>query len=279
MALNQQAIKSRINSVLTTTKITNAMELISSTKLRKMRSKMDAGMDYSLGIEEMVQKVVASSEQNIESQYLKPKKSLKVLHIVFTSDMGLCGAYNANSFKLLENLPKDDLYLVVGSKGGSWLKHKGYNIVDVHYGFDKATYKDIDLISSQAIDKFVADEVGVIDLVYTKFINAVTFKAEQKQLLPLQLDIDDSKSSAITLFEPSSASILEQLLPLYIKSTIYQLFLESKTSEQAYRRLAMESATDNGEKIVDELLLKYNQARQSAITQEISEIVSGADAL
>ena len=203
----------------------------------------------------------------------------KKVYIVFCSDLGMCGGYNINVSKLAETkISRDDKVFVIGTKQYSYYK-RNFNVVNEMLPSDTVKYSDLKKIADEAIEMYKNDEVGQIVCLYTHFVNNVTFNAEEEVIIPCKKEKVEKKSNVETLLEPNAEEILENLIPMMIESEVYAKWLESKVAEQGSRRFAMENATDNAEELTEELLLAYNQARQAAITQEITEIVSGADAL
>ena len=205
--------------------------------------------------------------------------AVRALH---SSDMGLCGGYNLNVNKLIfDEIDKDDCIILIGTKLYPILKRSGYNIINDPCSADKSDYRDIKDYADIAIRMFEDKEISSINVIYTRFVNNVSFKPLIKKVLPCELvrrEEEDRPYKEI-LFEPSPEAILNSLIPIMIENDIYRLFMESKTSEHGSRRYAMENATNNANDLNDKLLLAYNQARQAAITSEITEIVAGADAL
>ncbi|MBR0461104.1 MAG: ATP synthase F1 subunit gamma [Erysipelotrichaceae bacterium] len=281
MAGNKAAIKSRIKSINTTKKITGAMELISTVKLQKNRSVMEKTITYAEAIENTVEQLL-SGDNVLKSPYLEENETERKLYFVFTSDMGLCGGYNLNVNKLIfDEIDKDDCIILIGTKLYPILKRSGYNIINDPCSADKSDYRDIKDYADIAIRMFEDKEISSINVIYTRFVNNVSFKPLIKKVLPCELvrrEEEDRPYKEI-LFEPSPEAILNSLIPIMIENDIYRLFMESKTSEHGSRRYAMENATNNANDLNDKLLLAYNQARQAAITSEITEIVAGADAL
>lgn len=274
-------IKTRIKSVDSTKKITKAMQLVAASKLRKCKERMGENREYAKYLKETVDDILSSLD-NIDHPYLVQNDSEEVLTIVFTSDMGLCGAYNANIFKEIKaSVKKSDPMIVFGSRGTSWVKHNGYNVIKELVNVDDEGYEDIVEVSNMALEMYVENKVGKIQIMYTHFKNAVTFEPYIVTLLPVSKEEknEEKKVHIETLFEPSGDEILDDLVPMYLKSLIYSYWLETKTSEQASRQSAMENATDNAEELRNMLELEFNKARQAAITQEITEIVGGANAL
>ena len=276
MAQSKQAIKNRIRSINATKKITSAMELLANVKLQKHRNLMSKNSEYALVLKNTLGNIVASNP-DIENKFIVKRTSDRHLVFVFSSDLGLCGGYNSNMMKTLESIRADEISLV-GTHQYSWLVNRGYNVINDMVSSDSVNFNDLKRLANIAIEKYLNNEIGHIEVVYTKFINTVSFNSEVVELLPLA-DNDVKPSNVETLFEPDCDTILNDLVPMMVHNLLYSLLLETKTSEQASRRLAMENATDNATELNDKLVLAYNQARQSAITQEITEIIGGADAL
>ena len=282
MAQGKQALKSRIRSVQATKKITKAMELVSTSKLQKQKNMMEANREYASYLKDTVSQILADN-QGVENVYLrKITEDSNPFTILITSDLGLCGGYNSNELRFLaeEGNKNQQLYLL-GSKGIPWLRNRNYNIVNELKYSDGVDYNELSKIMGEVLAKYAAGEITSINIVYTRFVNSVTFTPTKVKLLPVEkMEFEKKQTSYVeTLFEPNPSVILNDLIPMYVKSMFYSYYLETKTSEQASRRMAMENATDNATEIIDTLTLKYNQARQAAITQEITEIVGGADAL
>jgi len=196
----------------------------------------------------------------------------------------LCGGYNINMMKTLTAaISKDDPIILIGTKSRNWLVNRGYNVINDAIGSDNITYLKMKQLVDQAITYYDHDEVSKIQVLYTKFVNTVSFEPQLETLLPGQIEENETttanKAYVETLFEPNANAILDYLIPMMVENVTYSYWMETKTSEQGTRRLAMENATDNAQDLNDKLLLEYNKARQSAITQEITEIVSGADAI
>lgn len=276
MAQSKQAIKNRIRSINATKKITSAMELLANVKLQKHRNLMSKNSEYALVLKNTLGNIVASNP-DIENKFIVKRTSDRHLVFVFSSDLGLCGGYNSNMMKTLESIRADEIILV-GTHQYSWLVNRGYNVINDMVSSDSINFNDLKRLANVAIEKYLNNEIGHIEVVYTKFINTVSFNSEVVELLPLA-DNNIKPSNVETLFEPDCDTILNDLVPMMVHNLLYSLLLETKTSEQASRRLAMENATDNATELNDKLVLAYNQARQSAITQEITEIIGGADAL
>ncbi len=277
-------IKRKIRSVNSTMQITKAMELVSTAKLKRARNRMDITKPYFETIQSAVTDILGS-DRTIKTRYISDKEIVKTLYIVITSDRGLCGGYNANVIKKsLESVTnkEDAQFLTIGRRGNDVLSRHDYNIIDSFlYISEKPEHIHASQISKIAIELYNKGEVDAIQLVYTRFASTISQVATALQLLPIERS-EFEESDELTEFinyEPSPEDVLRYIIPKYVESTIYGGLIESAASEQAARRVAMESASDNAEEIIDELVLFYNQARQAAITQEISEIVGGAEAL
>ena len=281
MSLGIIATKRRIKSVNSTKKITKAMELVSTSKLKRCRDAFDRNSVYTSETLELVQEVLANVK-NVDNQYLVKKDIKSKLYIVITSNLGLCGGYNANVYSLVkDNVDLENDYLItLGSKGNSYFNKRGYNIVhsinEETTGLEQEASKQIAL---KALEMFTNNSVGEVHIIYTKFVNSLTFRAEDLKLLPVEVEKKEmSGPTQELMIEPDANEVLNELLPFYFNSVIYGSLIESNVSEQASRRTAMENATDNAEEISGKLLIQYNKARQSAITQEITEVVAGANA-
>lgn len=281
MAASMQAIKSRIASVKSTKKITNAMQMVASAKLSKTRNAMEKNREYSQSLQEVLTMVLERADQG--SRFLNEDKDKPVYLFVITSDMGLCGGYNTNILKKFEKELRDvDYVVMVGSHGLSWCKARDVKvhetIIDFH---EEDAYLALSRCVDEALALYDAKKIGAIKVLYTRYVNTLTFDPEVETLLPppVPAPTEQKKVRAETIFEPEKSVMLASLVPMIAKSVLYSKYMESKTSEQASRRMAMESATDNADELETKLNLQYNRVRQSAITQEITEIVGGANAL
>lgn len=282
MPSNMQSIKRRMKSVESTKKITKAMQLVATSKLRKTRNQLDELKPYYSMVQETVAEILASNQGIIDNPYLKENPQGKRVYIVITSSLGLCGGYNANVFKALaQELQDNDLIYMIGSKGAAHLSHQKreyrHDYLDLNSTLD---FRMIVRLVDELTRMYKNQEISELKIIYTEFINNITFTPRVMTLLPV--DVNDFKDIKVTkkytVFEPSPNQVLNHLIPMYLQSMIYGYLIESVTSENASRSTSMENATDNAEELLDDLLLKYNQARQTAITNEISEIVAGANA-
>lgn len=283
MASNMQSIKRRMKSVESTKKITKAMQLVATSKLRKTRNQLDELKPYYSKVQETVASILKSNEGKIENAYLKENKDGQDVYIVITSSLGLCGGYNANVFKTVSGLILNHDYIyAIGTKGAGYFGHRDIKFNDTYLDLNSTLeFKDVIKLVTELTNKYKNKEVKSIKIVYTEFVNNLTFTPRVVTLLPI--DVNEFKDIEITnkytIFEPNENAVLNSLIPMYLQSVIYGYLVESVTSENASRRTSMENATDNAEELIENLLLKYNQARQTAITNEISEIVAGANSL
>lgn len=285
MAQNKVALKRRIRSVRATKKITSAMELIATSKLQRMKHKMEMYRTYANTLFHTFHRVLDNANV-LDVPYLS-KREGKILTVIFVSDMGLCGGYNSNILhKIKADIPKENPLFVIGSSDRTWFRQEGYTLFGEIYNGENLSYGHISREADRMIQAYHSNEIAGIQVLYTRFVNTLTFEPSIMTLLPIQADhkpqnivVESEHLTQDIIFEPDAITLIDQLVPMYVQSLMYSLWLESKTSEQAARRMAMDNATDNAEELIDDLVLKYNQSRQAAITQEITEIVAGAEAL
>ena len=284
MSLGIISTKRRIRSVESTRKITKAMELVSTSKLKRCRDILDKTNVYTNDVLNMTQEILANIEDKT-SIYTDMNRQGPKLYIVVFSNLGLCGGYNANISKCAKELidKENDKLIIIGLKGLNSLKKLGYNVIkefeEDTTGNEREVSREIARIVREMYEN---GEVAKVEFIYTRFVNSLTFLPTCLTLLPINPDdfkkVEKSADYAETQFEPNPMVVLDQLLPLYFESTLYGKLVESHVSEQASRRTAMENATDNADEIREQLSLQYNKARQGAITQEITEVVAGANA-
>ncbi|MDD6795557.1 MAG: ATP synthase F1 subunit gamma [Clostridiaceae bacterium] len=272
-------IKRRIKSVQSTRKITNAMGLVATSKLRKCRRELNSNGEYFEAAEKIVRSL-ANVETEIESPYFAKNKSDKKLYIVITSDSGLCAGYNNSVVSYLQEITKDDMdntcVITVGNKGVPVVRRDGYEIVAEYVDIPEIpTVKEIKVIIGKALRLYNAGEVSEVNVVYTEFISPVRQKVKSECLLPIE---KLEGGAADPIIEPDYNTVLADSLEVYLKGKLRSLMLSSKCSEESARMTAMDGATSNANDILSDLNLRYNRIRQAMITQEITEIVSGADA-
>ena len=272
-------IKARIKSVEGTMQITKAMELVATSKLRRAKETVERTRPFYQVLGGAIDEIVSLSADK-ELIWFDKNGSNKTLFIVFAGDRGLAGGYNANIFRLVERLSidKDAIWLPIGKKTLEYAKHRNYSIFTD--SFAEAANQSVGSILSLGkivTDGFINGEYSEVIIVFTEFVSMMTQRPVYENLLPLQR-VESSKQID---FETDSnpEDILDTIVPQYVGGVLYSALCESLASESGARRMAMNSANKNAEEIIDALMLHYNRARQAAITQEITEIVSGAEAL
>ncbi len=274
-------IKTRIKSVESTKQITKAMELVASSKFRKAKERAESSRPYFNTLYNTVQDIAKNTSSN-KNVFLKEREVKKVCYIVIAGDRGLAGGYNSNILKtvMAHNNLNGGKVISIGKKAKESLSKRGYEIIDSIMSVEDAEYKDAAKVAQVAMDAYKNGEVDEVNLVYTKFVSALTQEPTLIKLLPITVDKgikEESKKSRSTVqYLPSADAVLGYILPKYISGSVYGAIAESYASEQAARRTAMESATDNANEMIAKLELVYNRARQAAVTQEISEIVAGS---
>ena len=279
-------IKRRQASVQSTGQITKAMKLVSTVKLQKARGRAENTKPYFDGMYSTVASILARSG-NIRHRYLKADTDKKKAVVVITSNRGLAGGYNSNIVKLIVNnpdfRPENTVIYAVGRKGIEGLTRKGYKVSkDYSSCIDEPIYSDAMEISKDLLNAYAAGEIGEIYLAYTFFKNTVSHIPTLKKLLPVdagEYELTEEEKKIPMNFEPSEEEVLEMVIPKYVSSLIFGGLVEAVASENGARMTAMDSATSNAEELISDLSLKYNRARQSAITQELTEIIAGADAI
>jgi F-type H+-transporting ATPase subunit gamma len=280
MAMSLQQTKTRIKSVASTKKITKAMELVATSKLRKAKDLNLQITPYKNEVFEIIS-YCANNVDDKDYKYFNEKESEKTLYIVVTSTLGLCGGYNIAVEKYASSLlNKNDDLIVIGSKGINYFKDK-VNIIQRYHELPGMDLKEniSSRIAYKILKEFDASSYKCVKMVYTKFINSLTFEPMCVQLLPISELVEVPKISKELLLEPSAEEVLDNLIPFYLTTSIKTLIFESMLSEQASRRTAMENATDNASELEEKLLLEFNKSRQASITQEITEISGAANAI
>lgn len=280
-------IKRRKSSIQSTQQITKAMKLVSTVKLQRARASAERSQAYFKSMYDTVNNIL-SRVGHVEHKYLKPAESHKKAVIVITSNRGLAGGYNTNVTKLItrnEDFTKDNtLIYAVGNKGREILQRNGYEIKEVLPEIiEEPTYADAMLLAGRLLQSFEEGEIGEIYLAYTSFKNTVSHIPTLLKLLPVQYDAEEeievSDQQALMNFEPEDVEALDMIIPKYVASLIYGGMVDAVASENGARMQAMDNATSNAEEMISDLALKYNRARQSSITQELTEIIAGAEAL
>ena len=276
-------IKRRKGSVQSTQQITKAMKLVSTVKLQRAKGRAEKSKTYFNCMYDTVVSML-SKAGDINHPFLKPGNSTKKAVIVITANRGLAGGYNSNIVKLVRDNDwnKEDLIIYpIGSKGRDSLARMGYELgEDYSYAIEEPLYADAMTVSNKVLDDFATGRVGEIYVVYTGFKNTVTHIPTLLKLLPIKVeDVRSAEDKAVLDFEPETEDAIELIIPKYITSLIYGAMVESVASENGARMQAMDSATSNAEEMIGKLSLLYNRARQSSITQELTEIIAGAEAI
>lgn len=282
-------IRSKIGSIKNTQKITSAMEMVAASKMRKTQERMRASKPYANKIYEVV-KHIGRATSEYRHPFMEMRAVKRVGIIVVTSDRGLCGGLNANllretilQMKSWQGEGKEIDTCVIGRKGQAFFKRVGGRVVaSVEQIGDTPSVKDLIGAVKVMLDAFYQGEIDALQIVYNEFVNTMTQKPIIKQLLPLPTSEDDSQLIGHHwdyIYEPDAKELLDELLERYIELQVYQAVVENIACEQAAKMIAMKSATDNAGELIKEFQLAYNKARQAAITQELAEIVGGADAL
>ena len=279
-------IRNRIKSVTGTRKITKAMEMIASSKIRKAQSRIFEARAFIEKIEEVIADIACYSGL-VSDPLLAPHKEEKVVLVVgLTADRGLCGGYNANIIRLLENNIKGlksqgyEVKLdIIGTRGRNYFRYTGFPVSNIYENLsDYPKFLDAREISKDIISRYISGEVDKVLICYTRFKNAAEQIPSTRQILPIQIAPGKIGEQEF-MFDPSPQDILGSLLPQFIYTTIYGVLLEATASETGARMTAMKSASDNAEDMIKDLVKLYHRARQQQITMEITEIVSGAQAL
>ena len=286
MAVGKE-IRNQIGSIKNTQKITSAMEMVAASKMRKAQEQMELGKPYAKNIRAVVSHL-ANSNPEYRHIYMEERPVKRVGFIVISTDRGLCGGLNINLFKTMITAMKgwheEDVEIeicAIGGKGASFFNSYGGKVVAAIRGIgDKPAVEEVVGGVKVMLDNFASGNIDRLFLVSNEFVNTMTQKPTVEQLLPLQAAEDgELKHHWDYIYEPDARELLDGLLARYIESQVYQAVVENNACEQAARMIAMKSATDNAGELINELQLVYNKARQAAITQELSEIVSGAAAL
>lgn len=279
-------VKQRIKSTTSTSKITNAMQLVSSSKMARAEANAKAYVPYMNKIQDVVAAIAAGTSDGSHPMLVsRPVK--KTAYLIMASDRGLAGAYNSNVIRTAldamnrHNHTKENVVIfAVGRVVRDFFSKQGFTVVGEEIGLpDQPSFADIKQIARKAVGMFTDGTYDELYMYYSHFISAIANEPTEKKVLPITDITPSSATGASYEFEPSGEAILEVLLPQYAESLIYGALLDGKASEHAARMTAMKSATDNAHELINDLTILYNRARQAAITQEITEIVGGAAAL
>ncbi|MBZ0243081.1 MAG: ATP synthase F1 subunit gamma [Bacteroidales bacterium] len=290
---NLKEVRIRIESVNSTKQITSAMKMVAASKLRRAQNAITTMRPYATKLHELIQDLSLNIEQSGDNKYAIVRQEEKILIVPVTSNRGLCGGFNTSviraTVKLIneqfaEHLEADNLSIYcIGKKGCEFFKSRKYNIYKSNSEIlDKLVFDEVAVLAEGIMEDFVAEKFDRVIFVYNQFKNAASQILVEEQFLPIEMpekDEDDYSEGVDYIFEPTKEQILDELVPKTLKIQAYKMLLDSLASENGARMTAMHKATDNATELLKDLKLSYNKARQAAITNEILEIVGGANAL
>lgn len=270
--------KRRIQSVTSTKKITKAMNLVATVKLKRWKNNMDNIISYLSVMEEIISSCVGSVSSESElPEFQKYPNAKGNLYVVVSSTLGLCGGYNYNLFRFVNSIiTKDDKILVIGTKGFSRLSREEFDVDDNYVLFlDKFDYQKVSTLKDDLLDLYKSGNYKSVKMITTTYKNSLTFIPREINIFPLE-NLTKNESDDSVIFEPSKKEVISLIIPKYLETLIYGHLTEAMVCEQASRRNAMDNATDNAEELLDKLKIEFNKARQASITQEITEVVGGS---
>jgi len=291
---NLKEIRTRIASVGSTRQITSAMKMVSAAKLKKAQDAVVQIRPYAEKLQEILSSIVDSLKSDVENIYAQSRDEDRILLVLVTSNRGLCGAFNSNAIKAAihralsvysnQMMAGKVDFVTIGKRGNDFLIKKGYNVIfNGSELFDDLNFEKVSPVAEMIMKQYVEGEYDHIDIIYNRFKNVGTQILMEEQFLPVEIKEDDTSTSMSHnvdyIFEPTKEYIVEELIPRSLKLQFYKALLDSQASEHGARMTAMHKATDNATELIKELNLQYNKARQASITNEILEIVSGAEAL
>jgi F-type H+-transporting ATPase subunit gamma len=283
---NLKEIRNRITSIKSTMQITSAMKMVSAAKLKKAQDAITAMRPYSSKLTELLQNLSATLDSDAGGTYATQREVSNVLLVAITSNRGLCGGFNSSITKKVVRTIEENYsgtavdIFSIGKKGGDVLS-KAHNIIAKRNDlFDDLTFENVAVVAEELMEMYVDGKYDKIEIIYNQFKNAATQIPQVEQFLPIKpIEGGDTNVNSDYIFEPSKEEIVEALIPKSLKTQLYKALRDSFASEHGARMTAMHKATDNATDLRDDLLLTYNKARQAAITNEILEIVGGAEAL
>lgn len=280
MAQNLNVIKRRISSINMTKKITNAMELFASVKLSKYKSSFLKNREYIDEMVNLIHNLFKHKSEDDECIYQMTNNSQIDLYVVITSNLGLCASFNNDIYKYVEtnlNVDNSDI-LIIGHKGLNHFKKEKYHLITDYVSLnEKLNYEDITKFARYLTNLFLSAKYRSISIIYTHYANSIKFVPETFKLFPFTEEVNNNFEIGYEpIFDPCIKTLIEEIVPIYITSLVYNKIIESTVSEQASRRNAMDNATQNADELLNNLTITYNKARQAAITQEISEVVSSS---
>ena len=276
-------LRNKIKSIKSIQQVTNAMKMVAAAKLRKSQENMEKARPYTNAIEGMINHLIPDIDRSL-LPILETREIKKKLFLVVSADRGMAGAFNSNIIKKTEKKvaefgSSNSSLICIGKKSHDYFKTRDYNIIDSYRDFWNTLDISIALkIGDVIINKYLNKEIDAVEVIYNEFVSVASQKIICKSFLPITYEVD-KKESCDLLYEPSKEDVVKTLIPKHLNVQLWQFLLESNASEQAARMVAMENATDNAGEMISDLSIEYNKARQAAITTEIIEIVSGANAL
>lgn len=284
---NLKEIRNRITSVSSTMQITSAMKMVSAAKLKKAQDAITAMRPYAETLTGLINSLSADLNDDSSNSYSAERPLKRVLVVAISSNRGLCGAFNSNITKRVKELHEqysntaEIEFITIGKKAADFVQRSEYKSAgDYSKVFDNLQFSEVAPIADDIIESFIAKKYDKVEVVYNSFKNAATQIVKTEAFLPLQpIEGEDNEASEDYIFEPSATEIVSQLIPKALKTQLFKAIRDSFASEHGARMTAMHKATDNAQELKDELKLTYNKARQAAITNEILEIVGGAEAL
>jgi F-type H+-transporting ATPase subunit gamma len=285
MAEQMQDIKRRIRSISSTERITNAMKLVSAAKLRRAKAAFEHSKLYLDRIIESIDESFDNSQSVPKDFILGNREIRKTCYIIITSNNGLCGSFNGNILRATEDAIREghhDVTLVtIGSKGREYFERRNIPVITQHDDpADTIHYEDVKAITEPLLEKYIAGEIDEVRLIYTAYVNTLSQEVTDRQIFPIDMSHHKHGTKEENIeYEPSAEEVFKYLTSKYLEMTLYSATIESAACEHAARRQAMENASDSAAEMLADLKLQYNRARQAQITDEIIEIVSGAEAL
>ncbi len=283
---NLKDIRDRIKSVKSIQQVTGAMKMVAAAKMRRAQENMEKARPYSSRLAELLNTLIPEIDRSLMPE-LNVREVKKTLFVVVTADRGMAGAFNTNvlreAHKAIDTLGKENAELIcIGKKANGYFKNRNYPISVNYIDFwNDLGYQHAMKIGDEIISRYVKGDVDEVRVIYNRFVNVARQEIKNETFLPMSYNTEasDSNYKPERLFEPSKEVVVQTIIPRYLNTQIWQYLLESNASEQAARMLAMENATSNANDMIKDLTLQFNKARQTAITTEMLEIVSGAEAL
>ena len=282
---NLKDIRGRIKSIKSIQQVTGAMKMVAAAKMRRAQENMERARPYSSRLAELLDDLIPNIDRSAMPE-LVVREVKKTLFVVVTADRGMAGAFNTNvlkeAHKAIDIIGQENVDIIcIGKKAFGYFKHRNFPIVSQYVDFwSDLTYSDAMTLGNEIVTRYISGEVDQVNVIYNRFINVARQEIKNEIFLPISNNTESKESyRPEKLFEPSKKAVVKSIIPRYLNTQIWQYLLESNASEQAARMLAMENATSNAQDLIKDLKLQFNKARQSAITTEMLEIVSGAEAL